>query len=178
MKALRIIVSLACLCGLLVLPLISHAQDNPDLTAAERAELEAYRAEIPNLVKHASGAASQNNSYDEYLSQFYKQATEFRQLRLQIYHWQILAANLILGIIAVASVAGILMSFYQIYTAVKLGKVEGSTSIDMSVNRVQVTNTTSGIIIFFLSMLSLFVFMHDVFQIRTIESKEVPAADK
>jgi ABC-type multidrug transport system fused ATPase/permease subunit len=178
MKVLTIVLLLVCLCGLLFLPITSRGQSNSTLSDTERAELEAYRAEIPDLVKRASSASGQKTSYDEYLSRFYKQATEFRELRLQIYRWQLLAANLILGIIAVASIAGILMSFYQIYTAVKLGKVEGSTSIDMSVNRIQVTNTTSGIIIFFLSMLSLFVFMHDVFQVRTIESKEAPAADK
>jgi ABC-type multidrug transport system fused ATPase/permease subunit len=178
MKVLTIILCLAGLCGHFVLPTTSHAQTNSNLSDAERAELEAYRAEIPNLVKQASSASGQKISYDEYLSKFYKQAAEFRELRLQIYRWQLLAGNLILAIIAVASIAGILISFYQIYTAVKLGKVEGSASIDMSLNRVQVTNTTSGIIIFFLSMVSLFVFMHDVFQVRTIDSKEVQAADK
>jgi hypothetical protein len=148
------------------------------LTTSERQELNLYREYLPQLANdlnisrmngdEAGSDAKAKASYAEYLVAFYKEATEIRKMRLNMYAWQVFAGNLILFVVVLMSVGGFCITIFQVYQLYRMNIVDRPATIDISLHRIQLTTSITGVLVLVVSFLFLLVFLHEVYLIHPL----------
>jgi hypothetical protein len=150
----------------------------PQLNTSERQELNLYREYLPQLANdlniskmcgdETGSDAKAKASYAEYLVAFYKGATEIRKMRQDMYAWQVFAGNLVLFVVVLMSVGGFFITIFQIYQLYRMNIVDRPTTIDISLHRIQLTTSITGVLVLIISFLFLLIFLHEVYLIRPL----------
>lgn len=141
----------------------------------EKLELEIYRkrfAEIEAAQQQVTTApqdAQVHQAYSNYLTEFFKQEVELRQRTIAVLEWQLAAANWILGLVVVATLAGLVFSGYQLWHGTR-PRAKGMPSVEMEVSaqRVRLQSSVVGIVVLIISSLLLLLFLREVYQITPI----------
>jgi hypothetical protein len=158
-----------------VKPLDQTTTTGCGLTSSERDELSAYRENVKKIIddlktcQAAQKTFKADDEYDKYLASFYDQAVSFRELRLKLYTWQLLAGNWILALVLSMSFGGFCITAFQIYQLYKLNRIETDTTIDISLRRIQLTTSITGVAVLAISFLFLIAFLHEVYLIRPLQ---------
>lgn len=122
-------------------------------------------------------------AYQSYVAAYYRQETELRDQRVSAYQWQLFASNVVLSLVACLTVAGVLYSGYQLYTAANLarkadssgppdkGKADSrvdSIDLEVSVQKVRIQTSVVGIVVLLISGFFLSSFLKDVYKITAV----------
>jgi hypothetical protein len=149
------------------------------LTPSESDELKLYREYVPKIVEQLKnqpndcGVSDVDVAYNKYLGRFYEQATDLRNLRIQMYSWQLIAGNALLGLVLLMSIGGFAITVFQIYQLRRLNDLGSrDTVLDVSLHRIQLTTSVTGIVVLIVSFIFLIVFLHEVYSIHTLASTE------
>lgn len=67
------------------------------------------------------------------------------------------------------SFGGFCITAFQIYQLYKLNRIETDTTIDISLRRIQLTTSITGVAVLAISFLFLIAFLHEVYLIRPLQ---------
>jgi hypothetical protein len=134
----------------------------------DQRELEIYRKYIPQIIKQQA-QPQYDPSYQKYLTAWFDQETRLRETTVRNFEWQLFAGNVLLALLVMLTVGGIIFSGYQLFTAAKLGQSMGNTGFEASLQRVQVTTSTVGVIVLVISGIFLMLFLKYVYEIRYVD---------
>ncbi|WP_143328243.1 hypothetical protein [Caballeronia pedi] len=149
-----------------------------DAREAEKLELEIYRLEVPALLKKIqacesgsvrlpeSAMSTATAAYSRYLSTYYEQEARMRVTRADIFAWQIFAANCVLALVAVVSIAGVSFAGLQLWAAYRIARTEATTiELEVSKEKIRLQTSVIGIVVLVISGFFLIIFLHDVYKI-------------
>jgi hypothetical protein len=105
-------------------------------------------------------------AYNNYISAFYRQATDFRNQRLKLYEWQLFASNGVLIVVLIMSIGGFIITALQIYQLYKLNRITNDTRFEASLHHIRLTTSVTGIVVLAISFLFLVVFLQEVYRIH------------
>ena len=143
-------------------------------SCADPTELNAYKARFDDAVQAVAACQATRGDVDAdraYLHSYYKQEIEFRKVELDIYRWQITAANAVLFLVGLLTVFGIIFSGYQLWRVNRIPKAHlAEIEIELSLSKLRIQTSIIGAIVLFVSYAFLLVFTRDIYTIRKIET--------
>jgi len=129
----------------------------------------AQAAALQQAVAHAEAQAA-------YARRYYAQEAERRDLELAIHRWQIMAANVVLGLVALLTVAAVAFCGWQLWRAARMSQLPpDAIELEVSVQRLKLQTSVVGLAVLVAAYGFLLVFTREVYQARPIESPP-PAA--
>ena len=178
-----------------------NAQTPP--TKAERGDLQEKLNEMNRVVldltkqledlrgidatKRESIIAARNlslQSFYESRVSFYRNGDRLREHQQYVFAWQIIAANCLLGIVMIVSLAGVAFAGYEMFTTRRLISQKSITSnsaheasnpattIIIEPTKVHITSAVIGIVILGLSLGFLYLFLKEVYAIKIFDLSE------
>lgn len=136
-----------------------------------KAELAACRQTVATCQQPKTSAEA------AYTQRYYVQEAEMRDVELAIYRWQITAANVVLGLMSLLTVAAICFCGYQLWRSQRLSKVPpAQIEIEVSVSKLKMQTSLVGIAVLVAAYGFLLVFTREVYQLRVIERAPVAGA--
>jgi hypothetical protein len=138
-------------------------------------ELMAYRTYVPAIVDELKTLKTSQpyqtdasvRAYDSYLTKFYTQASDYRDIRISMYRWQQNIATWEFVGVSLLTVFGIGLATYQLLAALRLGKSIKDSKLEMSSTRLVATTSSVGVIILFLSFAFFVVFAGMIYPITS-----------
>lgn len=107
---------------------------------------------------------------DAYARRYYEQEAEMRDVELAIYRWQISAANVVLVLISLLTMAAVLFCGYQIWRSQRLSKLPSNLiEIELSVSKLRMQTSLIGVAVLVASYFFLLVFTREVYQLHPVE---------
>ncbi|SAL00170.1 hypothetical protein AWB80_07804 [Caballeronia pedi] len=89
-----------------------------------------------------------------------------RVTRADIFAWQIFAANCVLALVAVVSIAGVSFAGLQLWAAYRIARTEATTiELEVSKEKIRLQTSVIGIVVLVISGFFLIIFLHDVYKI-------------
>lgn len=175
--------TLALILGLMLLPAVGAAQDpEPDPTdlAAELAAAQALNAELVEAVGALSAKLDSASTplalqRRELAMARYRHAIDLLDHRTAVFRWQLVSSYVVLGIVAVVTLAGLVFSAAQLRNALKLSQPQGNIDLEISASKVRITSSVVGVVVLTLSIVFLFLFLDRIYEIREIGT---PAAQE
>jgi hypothetical protein len=152
------------------------------INPTERQELEIFRM----------AAQVQSKGYEDYLKKYYEQEGELGDLAVQVLRWQIFAANIVLALVVLLTVAGVAFAGYQLWVSARLalmaarrrrtaeaapgpaGFDAGTGSIEVSVDRVQLQTSFVGVLVLVISGAFLILFVREVYKVNVSDMRKEP----
>lgn len=105
-----------------------------------------------------------------YAVRYYAQEAEVRDAEVAAYRWQLTAANWILGLVYLLTVAGIVFCGYQLWRSARLSKLPPNlVNVEISLSKLKLQTSLIGISVLVVSYAFLLVFTREIYQIRIIE---------
>jgi hypothetical protein len=136
--------------------------------AAENDQLRQQSPDVdPDVMKAYSKARQRQYLYH----------AELEDANVQTLYAQKIASYVILILVFLVVVSGVLFSGFQLWKSVSIG-VQSSTDFELSASKVRVTSSVVGIVVLTISLVFLYIYTHEVFQIRPIDTPPETQADK
>lgn len=112
-----------------------------------------------------------------YAARYYAQEAEVRDAEVAAYRWQLTAANWILGLVCLLTVAGIVFCGYQLWRSSRLSKLPPNlVEIELSVSKLKLQTSLIGVSVLVVSYAFLLVFTREIYQIRVTEGAKKASA--
>lgn len=125
----------------------------------------------------AARKAPQAFAEQTYAVRYYEQEAEVRDAEVAAYRWQLTAANWILGLVYLLTVAGIVFCGYQLWRSSRLSKLPPNlVEVEISLSKLKLQTSLIGISVLIVSYAFLLVFTREIYQIRMIESPRTVSA--
>ena len=129
-----------------------------------QAELRACRQTVATWQQPRTAAE------DAYARRYYAQESEIRDVELAIYRWQISAANVVLALMSLLTMAAVIFCGYQLWRGQRLSKLPPSLiEIELSVSKLKMQTSLVGVAVLVASYGFLLVFTREIYQLRSIE---------
>jgi hypothetical protein len=165
-----------------------RAQDAPPASTtgsslAERlAAAEARNAELETAIGLLSQKLDRTNStlaakYQEVAAARYQHYIDLLAHRNAVFRWQLIASYVVLGIVALVTLAGLIFSAAQLYTALRLSQPQPNIDLELSASKVRITSSVVGVVVLTLSIVFLFLFLERIYDIQEIGAVAPPAAE-
>lgn len=107
---------------------------------------------------------------DAYSQRYYTQEAEIRDVELAIYRWQLSAANVVLALMSLLTVAAVVFCGYQLWRGQRLSKMPPNLiEIELSVSKLKMQTSLIGVAVLVASYGFLLVFTREIYQLRSIE---------
>jgi hypothetical protein len=104
----------------------------------------------------------------------YNYYTGLMDVNLQTFYAQQIASYVILILVFLVVVSGVLFSGFQLWKSVSIG-VQPNSDFELSAAKVRVTSSVVGIVVLTISLVFLFIYTQEVYQIKLIDTQ--PAKD-
>jgi hypothetical protein len=152
-------------------------------TAAHLAErlaaAEARNAELEAAINLLSQKLDRTNSplaakYQEVAAARYQQYIDLLAHRKAVFRWQLIASYLVLGIVALVTLAGLVFSAAQLYMALRLSQPQPNIDLELSASKVRITSSVIGVVVLTLSIVFLFLFLERIYDIQEIGGPSPP----
>jgi len=165
--------------GLMLLPAVAAAQDpapaapEPADLAAELAAAQALNAELMDAVGALSakldGASAPLAAQRQELALArYRHAIDLLAHRDAVFRWQLISSYVVLGIVALVTLAGLVFAAAQLFNALRLSEPQGNVDLEISASKVRITSSVVGVVVLTLSIVFLFLFLDRIYEIREI----------
>jgi hypothetical protein len=157
--------------GLLVLPALAAAQE-PD-PAAELAAAQALNAELMEALGTLAAKLDQAETplaaqRQELAQARYQHAIDLLAHRTAVFRWQLVSSYVVLGIVALVTLAGLVFSAAQLFNALRLSQPQDNIDLEISASKVRITSSVVGVVVLTLSIVFLFLFLDRIYEIREI----------
>ena len=162
------------------------AQDAAPATEAGLAErlaaAEAHNAELETAIGLLSQKLDRTNAtlaptYQEVAVARYQHYIDLLAHRNAVFRWQLRASYVVLGIVALVTLAGLIFSAAQLYTALRLSQPQPNIDLEVSASKVRITSSVVGVVVLTLSIVFLFLFLERIYDIQEIGAAAPPAAE-
>jgi hypothetical protein len=147
--------------------------------AARLAAAEARNAELEAAIGLLSQKLDRTNSplaakYQEVAAARYQQYIDLLAHRKAVFRWQLIASYLVLGIVALVTLAGLIFSAAQLYMALRLSQPQPNIDLELSASKVRITSSVVGVVVLTLSIVFLFLFLERIYDIQEIGASSPP----
>jgi hypothetical protein len=137
------------------------------------ATAEARNAELEAAIGLLSQKLDRTNSalgakYQEVMAARYQQYIDLLGHRKAVFRWQLIASYLVLGIVAVVTLAGLVFSAAQLYMALRLSQPQPNIDLELSASKVRITSSVIGVVVLTLSIVFLFLFLERIYDIQEL----------
>jgi hypothetical protein len=88
------------------------------------------------------------------------------QFNLEAFNSQTPQTYIVMALVILVVVAGVLLSAYQLWKSLHVAGVQTSSELELSAKSVRVTSSVAGIIILVISIAFLYIYVHEVYQLR------------
>jgi hypothetical protein len=95
--------------------------------------------------------------------------------RQAVFRWQLIASYVVLGMVALVTLAGLVFSAAQLFTALKLSQPQPNIDLEVSASKVRITSSVVGVVVLTLSIVFLFLFLDRIYDIREIGEGPIAA---
>jgi len=107
---------------------------------------------------------------DAYARRYYEQEAELRDVEIAIYRWQILAANVILILVVLLTLAAIVFCAYQLWRSSRFSKLPPNLiDVELSISRLKFQTSLIGVVVLIASYGFLIVFTREIYQLRAVD---------
>jgi hypothetical protein len=140
---------------------ISILQDQLKKISGENAALRQQPSATmdPDLLKAYVKAKQREYSY----------YTELMDANVQTFYAQEIASYVILILVFMVVVSGVLFSGFQLWKSVSIG-VQSNSEFELSAGKVRVTSSVVGIVVLTISLVFLFIYTQQVYQIKLLDT--------
>jgi hypothetical protein len=139
---------------------ISILQDQIKKLVGENAKLRQQSASVdPDLLKAYSQAKKREYAY----------YTELMDANVQTFYAQEIASYVVLILVFLVVVSGVLFSGFQLWKSVSTG-VQSNSDFELSAAKVRVTSSVVGIVVLTISLVFLFIYTQEVYQIKLLDT--------
>ena len=154
----------------------------PPVTCADLSELNVYKTRFADAKSEVASCQVQREKATSaeaaielaYRKSYLDQELKFREVELEVYHWQISAANAILYLVALLTVFGIVFSGYQLWKVNRISKAPpAGVELELSVSKLRIQTSVIGAIVLFVSYAFLLVFTRDIYTIRNTDQNSI-----
>lgn len=113
---------------------------------------------------------------DMYARRYYEQEAELRDVEVAIYRWQMFAANVILTLVVLVTLAAILFCAYQLWRSSRFSKLPPNlVDVELSVSRLKFQTSLIGVVVLIASYGFLIVFTREIYQLRAVDRGNPPS---
>lgn len=139
---------------------VSILQDQIKRLAGENTKLRQQSASIdPDLLK----------AYNQAKKREYNYYTDLMDANVRALFAQQIASYVILILVFLVVVSGVLFSGFQLWKSVSIG-VQSNSDFELSAGKVRVTSSVVGIVVLTISLVFLFIYTQEVYQIKLMDS--------
>jgi len=107
--------------------------------------------------------------YKETLEKEYDYNIKLMDLNIEILQTQRLQTYTVMSLVALVVLAGIAFSAYQLWKSIGLAGVQLTSDLELSARNVRITSSVVGVVVLVISVAFLYIYAHDVYQLRTVE---------
>jgi len=133
--------------------------------------------QIKKLNAENTKLRQQSSSADPDLLKAYNQAkkreyiyyTNLMDANVQTFHAQQIASYVVLTLVFLVVVSGVLFSGFQLWKSVSIG-VQPNSDFELSAAKVRVTSSVVGIVVLTISLVFLFIYTQEVYQIKLLDT--------
>jgi hypothetical protein len=149
--------------------------------ASRLATAEARNGELEAAIGLLSQKLDRTNSalaakYQEVIGARYQQYIDLLAHRKAVFRWQLIASYLVLGIVAVVTLAGLVFSAAQLSMALRLSQPQPNIDLELSASKVRITSSVIGVVVLTLSIVFLFLFLERIYDIQELGAPPAVAA--
>ena len=115
---------------------------------------------------------------DAYARRYYEQEAELRDVEIAIFRWQISAANVILILVVLLTLAAIVFCAYQLWRSSRFSKLPPNlVDVELSISRLKFQTSLIGVVVLIASYGFLIIFTREIYQLRAVDrAASMPAA--
>ena len=136
---------------------------------AEASPIDGRQAAAVYAKPQAPTPAVQQSPETKYRVVYYEHLDRMNQITEGKFVWQDRASEVTLWLVVFIVVAGVFLSFFQIWIAFHKGGKIGDTSIEASAQNFRVTSSVVGIIVLLISTGFLYLFLQHVYEIKVVD---------
>lgn len=129
------------------------------------------RAELQNCQQLVADCRRPRTAVeDAYARRYYEQEAELREVEIAVYRWQITAANVILILVVLLTLAAIVFCAYQLWRSSRFSKLPPNlVDVELSVSRLKFQTSLIGVVVLIASYGFLIVFTREIYQLRAVD---------
>lgn len=154
----------------LLSPALAIAQETPTQEQLQT-EISKKDDEIAWLKKELAFRNSDlYEKYKEAKKKAYDYDIKVMELNLETFQTQWLQTYTVMTLVVLVVVAGVVFSGFQLWKSIGTAGVQLNSEMELSAKNVRVTSSVVGIAVLVISIVFLYIYAHEVYQLRFIDS--------
>jgi cytochrome c-type biogenesis protein CcmH/NrfG len=167
MSLISLLTLLGATLWLLCLPTSAIAQEAAPTTEQLRTQIGIMQDEIKSLKSELGVRDRQlQEKYIEAKKKEYDYQIGLMQHNLDTFSSQTPQTYTVMGLVVLVVVSGLALSAYQLWKSVNVAGVQLNNELEVSAKSVRVTSSIVGIVILVISIVFLYIYVHEVYQLR------------
>jgi hypothetical protein len=165
-----------CLAGSFASGLLTAAEAPPTPKQLQ-IQIEILQDQIKKLQTSNAELQQKATTIDPDLGEAYKQAkkkeyayyVDLMDANLKAFYAQRIASYVILILVFIVVVSGISFAGFQLWKSISAAGVQSNSEFELSASKVRVTSSVVGIVILTISLVFLFIYAQQIYQVRVID---------
>jgi hypothetical protein len=159
------------------------ADEAPPTREQLQIQIEILQDQIKKLQAPNAELQQRATSADPELWEAYNQAKkkeyayyiDLMDANVQAFHAQRIASYVVLILVVIVFVSGISFAGFQLWKGLSAAGVQSNSDFEVSASKVRVTSSVVGIVVLAISLIFLFIYTQQIYQVRLIDVSSVPA---
>jgi hypothetical protein len=152
-------------------PAPAASEDKPEPTREQlQTQVSIMTDHIKKLEAQLSASpasAELQQAYFEAKKKEYQYVTALMDANIAAFDAQRVASHVILSLVVLVVVSGTAFAGFQLWKSVTVGGVQ-SSDLELSASRVRVTSSVVGVVVLTISLVFLYIYVHEIYQIRPV----------